>query len=322
MDFENDFGIGPPQPEEEPETSLEAAYQEPPLQDRPVEDESSEIDDQMCEAERRIHKAMLYRQFLTEPVFDGDDSPLTAEVCSEFRAFARHQLSQLLGVGGPALPFGAQFSESEVKILRMVVESMSKNAKVAKVLAQDNKKQPAQEQAPPPPAQPPRLRTRQVAAKQTPRREPQQPAIEQPASRQQALRPSQPQAQAPAQAQQAQSTPDAPPPVLPADGEIFAYKGKKFKAVWREMSSTDYGPEMEKLIDKIQPDGHKTLPNGIQIVRATGGDLFKVIRQDLTVQAKDPKAIPMPNRKQMEFISQSKAVETATKNFNNVYKQF
>src|ERR1017187_3661208 len=57
----------------------------------------SQVDAKFSEAETRLEKAMLYRQWITGDLFDGD-SDAVREVTVEFQGFAQLQLRKLLGI--------------------------------------------------------------------------------------------------------------------------------------------------------------------------------------------------------------------------------
>src|ERR1039458_3073715 len=57
----------------------------------------SQVEAKFSEAETRLEKAMLYRQWITGELFDGD-SDAVREVTVEFQGFAQLQLRKLLGI--------------------------------------------------------------------------------------------------------------------------------------------------------------------------------------------------------------------------------
>src|ERR1019366_5578938 len=83
----------------EPDNSIPQAFIEEVAEEEPPQptEEETEIDAELTEAEERLAKAQLYKQFITGVIFDGN-GPGVKEVSGEFRSFARKQLQILLGV--------------------------------------------------------------------------------------------------------------------------------------------------------------------------------------------------------------------------------
>jgi hypothetical protein len=289
MDFDLEE-YGGAQSDPEPASYSEAEPAPPQEAEEPQDDG---LDAQMSEAEGRLHKAMLYRQFLTGSVFDGDQNQLTAEVEDEFRAFARHQLAALLGVGSTVAPFGSPFTDDQVKVLRLMADKTLQNASVRNEIERQSARQaPAPQPAQKPKPQPPKLRQRTVAEPARPSPKP-TPAV------------ATPQRQRPGQ--KPQRTP--PPPALPGDGEMITLNNKHYKVKWVQMRAGEYGGAIEQQLLALPRGSHVILPNGIQVHRTVGDEFYKIIRRDLTVQARAPGAMPFPNAAQMAGITAAKAHE-------------
>lgn len=260
------------------------------------------FDEQMSEAERRLHKATLYRQFVTGRVFEGADDPLTREVESEFRAFARHQLGVLLGVGGDA-SFGSQFTADEVKVLKQIADKVFQNARGRSAEPPKQRRQPP----PPRPAEQPRPPSRpQLRPRPLP--EGVRPQQERPPVQQKPKPPQKPQ-------QSPQPTKPAPQQKLsriPQDDEVVQLNGKTYKAKWLQMTPGEYGAAAEQQLSKL-PQGKTTvLPNGIRIIRTEGDEFYKIIMRDLTTQVRPTNAVPMPvDPGQMAAITAMKSAEAA-----------
>lgn len=91
------------------------------------------VDDLLLEAERRFEKARYYEVLIKEPIFEGDNSPLAAEVIGEIQRFARERLTILLGLRSEApvaAPEGV-FSDEEVKILKVLAAKLLRKPEVA-----------------------------------------------------------------------------------------------------------------------------------------------------------------------------------------------
>lgn len=255
-----------------------------------------QLDEQMTEAEGRLHKAMLYRQFLTGDVFDGSQDLLTAEVEAEFKAFARHQLGILLGVGSASDPFGSPFTEEQVKVLRLMADKTLQNAAVrAEINKPASRSVPHQAApAPTPKPQPPRLRSRTVAG-------PAQPAAKAPQRSSQSQRPT--------PTPQAQPKPGTSTKIVPADEEIIQAGDKRYKVKWVQMASDGYGPEAARQLESLPLGSNVVLSNGVQVVRTVGNEFYKIIRRDLSTQARNHGAMPMPPVAHMSAITAAKSAE-------------
>lgn len=324
-------------PDNNPDNS--SGYQDPePAYEEPAEDS---FDASMSEAETRLHKAALYKQFTSGRIFDGSNDQLTLQVEEEFRAFARHQLSQLLGIGTDSV-FGNQFSTIETTILKKLAQraieqaGLNKSEKrmitrpqpapVKPVVAQQARPQPQPVRPQPPRPQPrpqlrprqspesvrPQLQVRQSPSQQSlkPRQAPPQPRPPQrPQQSRPQQRPQQPRPpQRPQQQQQQRPPQNQPgtnpqrPPVL-KDGEVLTEKGRTLKVKWTGMAPDEYGQQGEAIMRRIPPGGSKILPNGIQVVRTAGDEFYKIVKMDITKAAVDNRAVPMPSIDQMAAIS-------------------
>lgn len=331
-------GVEPQQ--EEPDEYLEESnsgfYDEQEQQDdgygeREYEEETaptqeqSYFDVQMSEAEQRLHKATLYRHFLTGRIFTGASDNLTLEVEEEFREFAQHRLSVLLGIGNTT-GFGSQFTDTEAKVLKLLAGSAIKNAKVAKAVEQTGSaERPKQKAAPAPaPASRPTLRSRPLPEVARPQKQqpaprqiqsqprPQQrpPQRTQPPQQRQQPRPQPRQQPQPRPQQRPPAKPVAQPaPAIPQDGEIFQIAGKNYKAAWVQMGPDEYGTSIAQKLEKLPPGRSVVLPNGIQVMKTEGEEYFKIVKRDLSTQAKSSGAVAFPSVAQMAAISQMKSAE-------------
>jgi len=309
----SDYGLAeePPQqhfapefpPHRFPEVEPEEAY-------NPLQHESA-LDQEMSEAERRLHKASLYRQFLTGNVFSGDQDQETLEVEAEFREFARFRLGKLLGISSNKADPTTGFSEADVKVLRFLIESVMDNAKVRASLGLGGA--PATKRPKPEltkhvvQPQNPTLRPRPQPESARPRQ--QQNVRQQPQSQpQQTPPPKRPQGplrtQPPAQQQPKKDWSVALP-----DDTLIQENGRTFKAKWVQMGQHEYGDAVAARLEKLQPGEATRLSNGIQVVKTEGEEFFKVVLRDLTPQVKGEGGFPTPTAAQLSMATQNIAAE-------------
>lgn len=262
---------------------------------------ADELDEQMSEAERRLHKATLYRQFLTGDVFEGEDQS-SREVTDEFRSFARFQLAKLLGVDGPADP-RTGLTEIELRVLKKMVEGVLQNAKMRAAVGVDS----------PPPARPPRpaaaarpparptLRPRPLPEDARPR----QPA---PAARRQQARPSaRPQQQRPPAPQRQQpAVTQLPQGAIPHDEAVVKENGRTFKIRYEEIPLDVFVPKARARLQQLGVGSGIRLPNDMQVVRTGPETWVQVKRLDVTPQKTDVSTrVPMPRNMEAVLASQA-----------------
>jgi hypothetical protein len=113
--------------EDEPQQEQRSqAEVEPQMTDDDAEREFSE-------AERRFYKAGFYRQILEGQMF-SDSDPVSNEVETEFKAWARQQMSILLNVRQPEEK-APDFSKEEVLALKELAKHVLTNAKLRNKVA-------------------------------------------------------------------------------------------------------------------------------------------------------------------------------------------
>jgi len=264
----------------------------------PVEDDS-----EMAEAESRLHKANLYRQFLVGRVFaghDDDTDSITLEVEKEFRDFAKTRLSILLGISS-AKPEAAQqqFSADEVEVLRLVAKRM----KVATSTTAPSV--PPKNIAPRKMAE---LKPRQLTQTQT------KSAISKPAMKP-AIKPaiSKPAMDASNKAPPVTASPvDKKRKTVPQDEEIIEERGRKYKVAWREVNFDSLDRNSREHLSQMKNDSASVLPDGVQVVKTSGGDFFKIVKCDLTTQKRNSASVPMPMGHQFDVISAMRAAEAVS----------
>jgi hypothetical protein len=112
-------------------------------EDTSNEDVCQENDNEITEAEIRIEKAALYKQFVSGVIFSGSGQ-IVEEVTKEFRDFARQQYLYLLGVKDRPIPVQDIFSKDEIQVLKTLAEKVLGNPKILQA------KQPPQIKPAPP----------------------------------------------------------------------------------------------------------------------------------------------------------------------------
>lgn len=111
--------------EEEPDT----VQQEP----ESASTEETQVEDLLCEAERRFAKAKYYEVLIKEPIFEGDSSPTAIEVVKEIQTFSRERLSVLLGLRAQAPT--SVFTAEEVNILKKMAQKLLKKPELGGIVA-------------------------------------------------------------------------------------------------------------------------------------------------------------------------------------------
>jgi hypothetical protein len=274
-----------PQPRYQVHQVVDTSGPEEVVQETTFDDiETEAIEAELSEVERRLAKAQLYKQFITQPIFDGTGD-IVKEVEVEFQTFARKQLQTLMGVISQPEPIKieAQFSDDEVKVLKAFIGRILQNPKLQKTVVPTPPKKTAVIVAPAvkpvAPIKKPALRTRVV-----PEEVPQVKQQPKPVKAQTAL----------------------PPPrqtVVPADGSVIEEHGQKFKVKYVDMSNPDEFGIMDGM--KIRKLGNKQtcmLSNGIQVLK-DGNSHFKLLRTVVTSNQAIPGYQPFPTKDQMEAIS-------------------
>jgi hypothetical protein len=256
----------------EPQVSVNAENQE---------NTENAIDEQMSEAERRLSKALLYKQWVGGHLFDGDSTDLTREVEAEISSFVRERLGILLGVSKPLEKLVAvetQFTPIEVKVLKLLASKVLSNPKLQGLV--DKVIQPSK----PLPVKP-TLRPRQQPEVAKPSVQPQVKPRIQPAS-----------TKVPAKV--VSNANSNAKEILPQDQEIVEEKGKKFRIKWAQMGPSEFGDKVEDLLVALPAGRYIRLPRGpgggLQVYKATETDYFKILRMDITPQVTSVNRIPFP----------------------------
>ena len=259
---------------------VENLVEENPLNE--YDNAGSEIDQQMSEAERRLSKALLYKQWIGGSLFDGDATELTREVEAEIGAFVKERLGVLLGCTlvkqvQQEVPVEQQFTPLEVKLLKLLTNHMASIPKVKNFISKEAPASLAPPVVKPAPVNP-TIKLRQ------------QPEAIKPVQKTALVKPQKPWVKTPVKKD-----------ILPQDNEVFQEGGKRYKAKWAPMAPGEFGPEVEEKLVELSPNQHITLPlkgrgGGIQIYKATETDYFKVLRLDVTQQIRNKTTvgIPMP----------------------------
>ena len=327
-DLMAEMGLGPDPSEgyAEPAVEVEAVDEPQGTSLSPADAEEpvsyQEFDEELSEAELRLAKAALYRQFLSGPLFDGD-SEIIRQVEKEFRDFARQCMARLLGVqeGSSESSPHKLFTDDEVTVLKAVVKKMVQTVSTKKTntaSARVEVRQPAS-----PPVQkknekseknaglrvrpaPEGVLKRGRPAHDSPGLTRRPPA---PAQTPQPHRPPQVRTMAP---QAAPPTPPKNPPwtsaTVPEDQTLLEENGRKYRIRWRQIPSSNFGPAAERILEKLQPDQAVLLPNGVWVKKTVGEELYSIIKQDLTPEPSSSARIPMPDKAGMEAMT---ALQTA-----------
>jgi hypothetical protein len=256
------------------------------------------IDQQMSEAERRLSKALLYKQWVGAHLFDGDSTELTREVEAEISGFVRERLGVLLGVSKSLekmIPVESQFTPIEAKVLKLLASKVLANPKLKGFV----EKSPLLSYREPEPLPvKPTLRPRQqpeaakfpVAAQVNSRVQPQSTTgVVQPKVKESLVSNSK--------------------EILPQDEEIIQEKGKKYRVKWVSIDPMSFGDKVEELLVGLPAGQHIRLPNGpgggLQVYKATENDYFKILRLDLTPQVAGTNRVPFPSDMSMATATQS-----------------
>lgn len=105
-----------------------------------VEQEYQQVNENhevLSDVEKRLHKANLYRLILENPLIESNGDSLAQEVEAEIREYVIGMLQSLMGIGsyvpGKNLTSVAQFSEDEVKALRLWAGKLLNKPSVMKI---------------------------------------------------------------------------------------------------------------------------------------------------------------------------------------------
>jgi hypothetical protein len=266
-----------------------------------VEDavETSEVEQEMSEAERRFNKASLYKQWVSGRIFDGESEDVL-EVEEEFRGFARTQLKKLIGLKDedPKPEVISPFSPEEITALKTIAATLLKRPSFAKV----EPTIPAKVELKPVPKRPV-LRPRTVPPKPTvqkseviQRSAPKQPIAQ---AKTAVTKP------APAKLQA------AAPASVPTHDSIIKKNGKTYKIVHLPTTHSEHGPGPSVWIRGLKAGASVILPgSGTKIYRDTDGSLYKIIEKDITPVVKPVDAVPMPHPSQMLQITSAMSERT------------
>ena len=309
-----EYGFEPaPEPEQAQAIALEPGplptFEDLSGEEAAEPEQLTELDNEFAEAERRLSKAILYRQLIKGRFFDGD-SELVLEVESELKEFVKKQYLVLSGAGvAPVVTQVVEkdFSTEEITALKELAGRILKKPNLL-----DAPKPPQLQPRPvskpipvatpqvakkPPvaPAKRPQLQTRKV-----PEDVPQSKPVAKPAAK-------------PVQKPQQVRTPVLGKLTVPADESVIEENGQKFKVHYVDMPNIDEfgimdGGKIRKMADK----GTCILSNGIQVFK-DGGMVQKVIKSALTNNVDIPGRLPWPTNDQLSVMSQNNALEAVTK---------
>src|ERR1017187_41493 len=283
----------------------------------PQTEEETEIDLELTEAEERLAKAQLYKQFIVGNIFDGN-GPGVKEVSNEFRDFARRQLQILLGVV-PKVD-ESHFTEDEVKVIKIFIARILQNPKLidppkpkTPQLQSKPVSRPVAQVAPPPvqkpavaPPKKPQLRSRQVPEEA--QAQPTQKAAPKASKEQVKAQP----AKQVAKPAPRPTTPQASLPV-PADESIVEENGQKFKIHYRGMPNIDiYGIMDGGKIRTLGEGQSCMLSNGIQVLKS-GNEVTQLFRTLVVPNQNTPGRRPFPSIEEMAQVSLNNATQQASR---------
>lgn len=291
----------------------------------------SQVDAKFSEAETRLEKAMLYRQWITGDLFDGD-SDAVREVTTEFQGFAQQQLRKLLGIEQEVqeVVVKSYFSPQEILILKTLAGQILNNPKLAPK-KQENTQTPtlvAQKPAPVAvtaklPAKKPQLKQRkvpqemQVAAPEPPKPAPVAPVVK-PAPQKPVVNSSAPAKPEGALSDKVKASLPQKSKAPEGPDQVFQQDGRTYKATWVPMNPGEYGPVEKQRIDNMKPETYITLRNNIQVVKTIEGETFKVINKDTTPRKPEKGAVPFPDLGQMAYITAQNAGAAADRNMRQL----
>jgi hypothetical protein len=285
-------------PIEEPEDLEEESD---PLSSEP------ELGDEFEEAERRMSKAILYRELIRGRFFGGD-SDLITEVEAELKGFVKTQYLILSGANTApvvAQPVEKDFNPDEITALKELANRILKTPKILEA-PKAPKLQPkpvpkAVAPVPPPapkkppvaPPKKPQLQTRKVPEEVAVTKPVQKPVVK-PAAKPQ--------------------KPTGPAKLtVPEHNSVIEENNQRFRILHVEMSNIDeYGIMDGGKIRTMSNGSTCLLSNGIQ-VKKDGETVFKILRSALPNDSKIPGRLPTPSREQFAALSQLNAMEATNK---------
>jgi hypothetical protein len=312
-----------PAPVYEQEEVEEPEYQEEEVERLPEDNEISE-------AELRLEKAALYKQFVSGDIFSGS-GPIIDEVTQEFRDFARQQYLFLLGVKNKPILAQEIFTDQEIQVLKTLASKVLNSPKLLQ--PKENKvEKPKPTKLQPKVIQPEPEVVRQVVRKPTLMvRNAEEPTVQaKPKPIVSNTKPST--VKPPKNAKNTNVSTEKVPP----NNEVIEENGKKVRVHHLPMANLDeYGPINGARVRKMS-DGQSIflkssspdqlggiLENNIQIYKTNGG-IYKIIKTpivDTEANKKIPGYIPFPDNGAFSAITTQTATNVAARIKNGIERR-
>ena len=274
--------------EQEPPTESDGTYSEPQTQ----EDEVRELD----EVERRMSKALLYKQLLSGDLF-GDADELAQEVDKEIKSFVRDRCRELLGMQAakPQVQLIKQvevFTDQEVQALKSMANRIINSSPAVQKMAGLPKVAPKPVLKPQPveivkkPAPKPVLRSREIP------QELQQPKVK------------------PVIKNEVKPKPVVKNSKFPLDDDVVEERGQKFKIKHVETVPDNYSLTDANLMRRMSDGQVITLSDNTQILKS-GGSWVRATKKPAVINTQE--GFPTLNPKQLEIFSANQAGVAASR---------
>jgi hemin uptake protein HemP len=287
---DNDVVVQEPTPtyQEESQSAPEPSYDSV--------DAPTELDSEFEAAERRLSKAILYRQLIKGRFFDGDGE-LIIEVENELKEFVKKQylvlsgaLKQISVVTAPK-----DFLPEEITVLKSLAGQIIKRPKLLEAK----------------PVKTPQLQPRPVPVVQKPVEAPKNPELKPrrvPEEAQAKLPPKQPNKQDPKPVRLINNT----KLTIPKDESVVEENGQRYKIKYIEMPNIDeYGIMDGGKIRKLGDNESCMLTNGIQVIK-NGQSCHKILRTLITNNQNVPGRLPFPSIGEMQVLSERIATQATS----------
>ena len=283
---DNDVVVQEPTPTYTQEDPVEPTYE--------PEEAPTELDSEYEAAERRMSKAILYRQLIKGRFFDGDGE-LIIEVEGELKEFVKKQYLVLSGSLNAQViqPTEKDFTNEEVTVLKSLAGQIIKRPKLLEAK----------------PVKPPQLQPRPVPVAQKPveNKKPELKPRRVPEEANQP-KPSKPAKQEPKPVRLINNTKLN----IPADESVVEENSQRYKIKYVEMPNIDeYGIMDGGKIRKLGDGETCMLTNGIQVVKK-GGNCNKILRTLITNNQNVPGRLPFPSIGEMASLSERIATQATS----------
>lgn len=275
-----------------------------------TEEETEEVD--LDEADNRLAKAQLYRQFITGKIFDGNGL-IVNEVEKEFQDFARKRLQILLGLLPQESKVVVQaklpFDEDEIKVLKILIDGIKiRILKDPSFVKPKTNKQPKLRPitTPIPSAGIPEPKKVETVVAKKPqlklKQVPEEVSQQQPKPKKTVIQPVD-------KTVSKSTTSLINSSHIPNDDTVVEENGTKFKIKHVAMSNIDeYGIMDGAKIRALDNKKSATLSNGIQVFK-DGDEVFKILKTQISNVTSIPGRVPFPSIAQMNAMSEAIATQ-------------